>query len=174
MCFTKFLWLQIYSQRAAEWTLPESAISSVTPFTFNSRFTSSVTAFCFSAALSCLLANSLIRLAICKCHTGLSLAHEEANGTTRFAVGAWTEQQMHETNRHQALKEVMWSVTDGDVHMCHLHSEVWTKELHTHTHSEHTVLTQICTVLSGTKPRCWNLRIVRTGEGGTPLIETTH
>lgn len=60
-------------------SIPWSAISSVTPFTFDLNLTSKLITSHFFAALSSFLANSLFWWSMfVKCYTGLSLGHEEA------------------------------------------------------------------------------------------------
>lgn len=70
------------SQMVAVWTSPWSAISSMTPFTFNSNFN------CFIIFVICfiLLTNCLFIFHFCKLSCGLNFWREGNNTTTHRAV----------------------------------------------------------------------------------------
>lgn len=100
-----------------------SATSPMTPFTFNSSFTSSIIIFCFFAALSSLLVSSLFQLStFIKCHMGLSLEDKGAI-------------QLHKLNdrcsvtNHQWLWKKWCSWSPIMTCISYLHSDVHTDEL---------------------------------------------
>lgn len=101
---------------------------SMTPFMFDSNFTSTIITFSFFATLSSLLASSFFQLSIfANCHMGLSLGEKEATQLRSLLSVGELNNRCTVTNHWQTLTEQHdWSLIVMDLLCTQL---FWTEEL---------------------------------------------